>query len=164
MATHSNILAWEIPWTEEPGRLYSMVSQRVGQDWASKQQSSHCLSSLQSWWTHKIFLKIQIWSRDSVSQNFQGFQDCLQEACGLLFRPPGIEPQALSSQSRVLTTELPGRSPSSFILCLLYTYVYTLALLNSWGPYIPHIVQLSARNGFSLLSLPILQYSPEISH
>ena len=32
MATHSNILAWEIPWTEEPGGLYSMVSQRVGQD------------------------------------------------------------------------------------------------------------------------------------
>ena len=30
MATHSSILAWEIPWTEEPGRLQSMVSQRVG--------------------------------------------------------------------------------------------------------------------------------------
>ena len=30
MATHSNILAWEIPWTEKPGRLQSMVSQRVG--------------------------------------------------------------------------------------------------------------------------------------
>ena len=32
MATHSIILAWEIPWTEEPGRLHSMGSQRVGQD------------------------------------------------------------------------------------------------------------------------------------
>jgi len=30
MATHSGILAWEIPWTEEPGRLQSMGSQRVG--------------------------------------------------------------------------------------------------------------------------------------
>ena len=30
MATHSSILAWEIPWTEEPGRLQSMGSQRVG--------------------------------------------------------------------------------------------------------------------------------------
>ena len=30
MATHSNILAWRIPWTEEPGRLLSMGSQRVG--------------------------------------------------------------------------------------------------------------------------------------
>ena len=29
MATHSNILAWEIPWTEEPGGLYSMELQKV---------------------------------------------------------------------------------------------------------------------------------------
>ena len=30
MAIHSSILAWEIPWTEEPGELQSMGSQRVG--------------------------------------------------------------------------------------------------------------------------------------
>ena len=30
MATHSGILAWKIPWTEEPGRLQSMGWQRVG--------------------------------------------------------------------------------------------------------------------------------------
>ena len=30
MATHSSILAWKIPWIEEPGRLQSMGSQRVG--------------------------------------------------------------------------------------------------------------------------------------
>ena len=32
MATHSSILAWKIPWTEDPGRLQSMESQRVGHD------------------------------------------------------------------------------------------------------------------------------------
>ena len=32
MATHSSILAWEIPWTEEPGGLWSIGSQRVGHD------------------------------------------------------------------------------------------------------------------------------------
>ena len=32
MATHSSILAWRIPWTEEPGRLLSMGSQRVRHD------------------------------------------------------------------------------------------------------------------------------------
>ena len=32
MATDSSILAWDIPWTEEPGGLKSMVSQRVGHD------------------------------------------------------------------------------------------------------------------------------------
>ena len=30
MATHSSVLAWKIPWTEEPGRLQSMGSQKVG--------------------------------------------------------------------------------------------------------------------------------------
>ena len=32
MATHSSILAWKIPWTEETGRLQSMGSHRVGHD------------------------------------------------------------------------------------------------------------------------------------
>ena len=32
MVTHSSTLAWEIPWTEEPGRLQPMGSQRVGHD------------------------------------------------------------------------------------------------------------------------------------
>ena len=32
MATHSSILAWRIPWTEELGRLQSMGSQRIGHD------------------------------------------------------------------------------------------------------------------------------------
>ena len=32
MATHSSILAWKIPWTEEPSRLQSMGSQRVKRD------------------------------------------------------------------------------------------------------------------------------------
>ena len=32
IATHSNILAWKIPWTEEPDRLESIGSQRVGHD------------------------------------------------------------------------------------------------------------------------------------
>ena len=35
MATHSSTLAWNIPWTEEPGTLQSMGSQRVGHDWAT---------------------------------------------------------------------------------------------------------------------------------
>ena len=32
MATHSSTVAWKIPWTEEPGRLQSIGSQRVGHD------------------------------------------------------------------------------------------------------------------------------------
>ena len=35
MATHSSIIAWRIPWMEEPGRLQSTGSQRVRHDWAT---------------------------------------------------------------------------------------------------------------------------------
>ena len=37
MATHSSILAWEIPWTEEPGGLQSVGSQRIRHNWATEQ-------------------------------------------------------------------------------------------------------------------------------
>ena len=38
MEIHSSILAWRIPWTEEPGKLQSTGSQRVAHDLATKQQ------------------------------------------------------------------------------------------------------------------------------
>ena len=39
MATHSNILAWRIPWIEEPGGLQSMGSQRVGHNGATNMRA-----------------------------------------------------------------------------------------------------------------------------
>ena len=36
MATHSSILSWKVPWTEEPGGLQSMESQRVGHAWVTE--------------------------------------------------------------------------------------------------------------------------------
>ena len=41
MATHSSMLAWRIPWTEEPGRFASMGSQRVRYHSAIKQQQQY---------------------------------------------------------------------------------------------------------------------------
>ena len=43
MATHSSILIWEIPWTEEPVRLLSMGSQRVEHDLATKQKQQNAI-------------------------------------------------------------------------------------------------------------------------
>ena len=45
-ATHSSILSREMPWTEEPGRLQSMGSQRVRHDWVTKKQQSGNIP----WW------------------------------------------------------------------------------------------------------------------
>ena len=41
MATHSSLLAWKIPWTEEPGGLQLMGSQRVRHDWVTKHKLLH---------------------------------------------------------------------------------------------------------------------------
>ena len=41
METHSSILAWRIPWTEEPGRLQSTGLQRVGHGWATSLAHAH---------------------------------------------------------------------------------------------------------------------------
>ena len=51
-ATYSSVLAWEILWTGEPGGLQSMGLQRVGHDWATKQQQLLCLKFL-TWCPHK---------------------------------------------------------------------------------------------------------------
>ena len=45
MTTHSSILAWEVPWTEEPGELRSKEWQRVGHDLATK-HSTQVLGSM----------------------------------------------------------------------------------------------------------------------
>ena len=39
LATHSSVLAWRIPWTEEPGRMQSVGSHRVRHDWVTKHNS-----------------------------------------------------------------------------------------------------------------------------
>ena len=52
MATHSSILAWKIPWTEEPGGLQSMGSKRVNHDWvcACTHMRTHTRKSQGEWW------------------------------------------------------------------------------------------------------------------
>ena len=52
MATHSSILAWRIPWTEDPGRLQSMGLQRVRHDWVTS-----------------LYIKVEILLSPGVSKN-----------------------------------------------------------------------------------------------
>ena len=47
VAIHSNIFAWRIPWTEEPGRLQFKVSQRVGNNWATNTTNMRVSSVVQ---------------------------------------------------------------------------------------------------------------------
>ena len=51
MAIHSSILAWKIPWTEEPAGLQSMGQQKVRQDWATTKPTCSPMSpSSMQWW------------------------------------------------------------------------------------------------------------------
>ena len=92
MATHSSILAWEIPWTEEPGGLKSMGSQRVRHDWAHmharKQIFLKAFRSLQKVKGH--LKKILLFSSAGPSQT-----TVLHRGCSVAqLRPTLLRPQA----------------------------------------------------------------------
>ena len=71
MATHSGILAWRIPWTEEPGGLQSMGSQKVGYDWSDlackailsfpRFQKFYTVLSQASWGCCRVFWPWESW-------------------------------------------------------------------------------------------------------
>ena len=69
MATHSSILAWRIPWTEEPGGLQSTGSQRVGHDWVTSLSLSERVS-----WSLSRDLKevVYIWEERDASRRERG--------------------------------------------------------------------------------------------
>ena len=56
MAPHSSTLAWKIPWTEEPGRLQSMGSLRVGHDWATSLSLFTFMHWRREWQPPPVFL------------------------------------------------------------------------------------------------------------
>ena len=56
MAPHSSTLAWKIPWTEEPGRLQSIGSLRVGHDWATSLSLFTFLHWRRKWQPTPVFL------------------------------------------------------------------------------------------------------------
>ena len=65
MATHSSILAWGIPWTEEPSGLQSIGSQWVRYDWATKQASK--LTSVHDYWKSHSFDYLDVCRQSDVS-------------------------------------------------------------------------------------------------
>ena len=65
MAPHSSTLAWKIPWAEEPGRLQSMGSWRVGHNWATSLSLFTFMQKVKdrgTWWA-AIYGVAQSWTR-----------------------------------------------------------------------------------------------------
>ena len=68
MAPHSNTLAWKIPWMEEPGRLQSVGSRRVGHDWAASLSLFTFMHWRRKWQPTPVFLPEN--PRDGVAQSW----------------------------------------------------------------------------------------------
>ena len=65
-ATHSSTLAWKIPWTEEPGRLQSMGSLRVGHDWVTSLSLFTFMHWRRKWQPTPVFLTGESQGRGSL--------------------------------------------------------------------------------------------------
>ena len=66
LATHSSTLAWKIPWMEEPGRLQSMVSLRVGRDWVTSLSLFTFMHWRRKWQPTPMFLPGESRGRGSL--------------------------------------------------------------------------------------------------
>ena len=66
MAPHSSILAWKIPWTEEPARLQSMGSLRVGHNWESSLSLCNFMHWRRKWQPTLVFLPGEPQGRGSL--------------------------------------------------------------------------------------------------
>ena len=66
MATHSSTLAWKIPWMEEPGKLQSMGSRRVGHDWVPSLSLFTFMHWRRKWQPAPVFLPGESQGRGSL--------------------------------------------------------------------------------------------------
>ena len=74
MVTHSSTLAWKIPWMEEPGRLKSMGSLRVGHDWTTSLSLFTFMHWRRKWQPTPVFLP-------GESQGWWGLVGCRLWGC-----------------------------------------------------------------------------------
>ena len=120
IATHSNILAWKIPWTEKPGRLQSMGSQRVGHDWATSLHKVPLIWHPASSSTYLLsFLLPSVHSTQPawVSWWFQNMPTCLTAFALVWNTLP--QDTCLTSYLRILTSLLKSHVTTEYCcLCL----------------------------------------------
>ena len=110
MAPHSSTLAWKIPWTEEPGRLQSMGSQRVGHDWAASLSLHFGLSLLAVCWLLNVVASLVAMPMSRVRRG-SGCGPQAQLIQGMWILPsPWVKPVSPALAGRFLTTGPTGKS------------------------------------------------------
>ena len=96
MATHSSIIAWRIPWTEEPVGLWSIGWQRVGHGWSDL--ADHTRGSLCDFWVSLVAQTV--WNLPALQETqvwSLGQEDPLEKGMATHFRPGEFHGQRYSS-------------------------------------------------------------------
>ena len=106
MATHSSILAWRIPWTEDPGGLQFMGSQRFRYYWATN--------------TYKCSIRVCFWRTETKEIGRISGEHSLNQEGGEAFTILKCYPSSITVRSRDSGDKLPG---SKFWFCLLLTMI-----------------------------------------
>ena len=138
MVTHSSILAWRSPWTEEPGGLQSLESQRVGHNWAS--EHTHIASTAEIYFLTVLEAEIprswccQDWLLRPLACEWQ--PSCCVLAWPFLCAHASMVSLPLSSRTSVLLDSGP-------ILWLHSTLISSLKASS------PHLVTLGVK-GFNI--------------
>ena len=107
MAPHSSTLAWKIPWTEEPGRLQSMGSRRVGHDWATSLSLFTFMHWRRKWQPTPVFLPGESQGQGSLVGCCLWDHTELDTTERLHFHFHALEKE-MATYSSVLTWRIPG--------------------------------------------------------
>ena len=125
-ATHSGLLTWRIPGTEEPGKLQSMGLQRVRHDWATEHASFPCCRAraLGTWPSAAVAPRL--WSTGSIAVA-HGLS--YSTACGI-FLDQSLNPCLLHWQVDSLPLSPKGSPYLSIHKCISIYVMYTLSIHN----------------------------------
>ena len=161
MATHSSTLGFEIPWTEEPGRLQSMGSQRVGHDWATSVSLFTFMHWRRKWQPTPVFLpgESQGWEPGglpSMGSHKIGHNWCDLAAAARLMN------WILCKQVNVAACTLNLHSVQSLSRVRLFVILWTIArqaylfITNSWSPPKPMSIESVMPSNHLILCRPLL--------
>ena len=139
MATHSSILAWRIPWTEEPGGLQSVESQRVGRNCArSRTYWESCPQNPDSG------------SRSSHAWHCQSVSSAVARLCLISTSPPGE--RSLPQPSAPLSQLALSPQSAGFPSCSLFLPLRFCSSIKSW-PWSSLQGQLTALCSLAVLNV-----------
>ena len=127
MVIHSSILAWSIPWTEEPGGLESMGSQRVRHDWSN-------LAHTQSVFLGFAWIQERIYFLYGVCLSITFMVKTASQTCTALYRLCW-----LSLLSLLMVTTMTGIPTNSSHLSSAWALDAMLSYLHGWSPSFPTV-------------------------